>query len=255
MEQTKNLLRKQLLSGQTSTGLWVSLAHENATEICGNSGFDWCLLDAEHGPFDVSNLQRQLRVLAGTPAQSAIRVPDHAHWMLKQVLDIGAQSILVPMVNTADQARSIVSSCYFPPAGTRGHGAGLARAGGYGLKSGYAASADADLLIMMQIETQQALDNIDDIAAVDGCDVVFIGPADLSADMGFGGDTEAPAVLDAMKYAAERIEKAGKVAGTVSFNPGKFDWLKSIGYRFLGVGGDSLILSQGARALATLAKG
>lgn len=229
----------------------MNLSAENGAEICGLAGFDWVLIDAEHGPFDVSAIQSQLRVLAGTPTPACVRLPSHDDWVLKQVLDIGAQSILVPMVNTANQAHAIVSACRYAPKGHRGLGATVARVSRFGQVRDYVATANKDVLVMLQVETREAIKNIDAIAAVEGADVIFIGPSDLSADMGLGGDPEAPEVLEALERTVERIHAAGKVSGTITMTPDLVVRFKAMGMGFIGVGSDTIALSQ---ALATLSQ-
>jgi len=188
--------------------------------------------------------------LAGTPAQPAIRVPMGEDWMLKQVLDLGVQTIVVPMVNTPEQAKEIAAAVRYPGEGSRGMGAVLARASRYGEIVDYVSSANDQIFLFVQIESAQAVANIDAIAATPGVDGIFVGPADLSADMGFVGQMDAQPVLDAIHHVYARTKAAGKVAGTIVFDENDFEVQISKGVQFLGIGGDSMVIQQAFKALA-----
>ena len=250
MPAPKNALKAALLNGDTQCGVWMTLANGAVAEIAGNAGFAWCLIDGEHGPNTLSTIQMQLQALAGTTAQAVVRVPAGEDWLLKQVLDLGAQTIVVPMVNTAEQATKIAASVRYPGQGTRGMGAALARAARYGAIVDYVGSANDQICLFVQIESAEAVENIDAIAAVDGVDGLFVGPADLSADMGFVGQPDAPEVVAAINHVYERTLAAGKIAGTVVFDPADIPSQIERGVRFLGVGSDSLVLQVGLQNLA-----
>ncbi|MCW1949767.1 MAG: HpcH/HpaI aldolase/citrate lyase family protein [Octadecabacter sp.] len=251
MPAPQNALKTALDRGEPQCGLWLTLASGAVAEIAGKAGFDWCLIDAEHGPNTLTTLQMQLQALAGTPAQAVVRVPSGEDWILKQVLDLGVQTIVVPMVNTAEQAAQVAAAVRYPGQGSRGMGAVLARASGYGEIVDYVASANEQIFLFVQIESAQAVENVDAIAATPGVDGIFVGPADLSADMGFVGQLDAPEVLVAIDHVYARTKAAGKAIGTVVFDEPDFQPQIEKGVTFLGVGGDSYVLQRSLSALAS----
>jgi 4-hydroxy-2-oxoheptanedioate aldolase len=248
MTAPKNTLKQAMARGDMLRGLWLGLGSEPATEIAGRAGFDWCLIDGEHAPFDPTLIRRQLMVLEGTGAAPVVRTPSADHWVLKQVLDIGAQTIMVPMVTSAVEAEEIVRACHFPPMGTRGMGGAITRAAGYGAWPDYPASANDEIALILQVESRAALDELEAIAAVPGVDCVFIGPADLSADMGYRDDFLAPALWDTIANAVRTIRGAGKSAGIIG-PPQMNAAMVEAGVNFLGLGADTGALTG---ALATL---
>lgn len=252
-----NDLKMALERGDTQCGLWLALANEAIAEIAGKAGFDWCLIDAEHGPNTLTTIGAQLRALAGTPAHAVVRVPMGEDWMLKQVLDLGVQTVVVPMVNTAAQAAQVAAAVRYPNsisgAGSRGMGAVLARASGYGEIVDYVRSANDQIFLFVQIESAQAVANIDAIVATPGVDGVFVGPADLSADMGFVGQMDAPDVIAAIDHVYARVKAAGKVIGTIAFDENDFQAQIDRGVTFLGLGGDGVLVQKSLRALAARA--
>lgn len=255
MPAPQNRLKAALSRGDMQIGLWLGLASPVAAELAATSGFDWCLIDGEHGPNTLGSILEQLRAIEGQGTQAVVRVPVTEDWMLKQVLDIGVQSVLVPMVNTGDDARRIARACRYPPQGTRGVGADMVRASRFNAIGDYAATANDEICVMVQVESAEAVENIDEIAATEGVDVVFVGPADLSSDMGFHTRPDAPEVLAAIDHAARRIRAAGKVAGIISGDPAKFAGLRDQGFTFLGVGAEVVVLANALRALSAKARG
>lgn len=251
MPAPKNALKTALENGDTQTGIWLTLASATVAEVAGQAGFDWCLIDAEHGPNTLTTIQSQLQALAGTPAQAVVRVPKGEDWMLKQVLDLGVQTVVVPLVETAEQAAQIAAAVRYPGAGSRGMGAVLARASGYGEIVDYVSSANDEICLFVQIESVLAVENIDAIAATVGVDGIFVGPADLSADMGFVGQMDAPEVLAAIDHVYARATAAGRITGTVVFNPDDIQPQLDKGVTFLGIGGDSYSLQTSLRTLAS----
>ena len=245
-----NMLKAQLLDGQLQKGLWMGLANGAVAEMAAHAGFDWCLIDAEHGPNDLITIQSQLQAMNGAPAAAVVRVPVAEDWMLKQVLDLGAQTVRIPMIDTAEQAARAGAACKYPPHGVRGVGSALARASGYNAIPDYPTTANDQVCVMVQVESRAAIDNIDAIAGTDGVDVVFIGPADLSADMGYLDQLDAPEVEAAIAHAIARIRAAGKVAGIVLFNPRDFPRYIDKGVGFLGIGSDVTVLGGALRGLA-----
>lgn len=253
MPAPTNKLKAALREGQVLSGLWLTLAHGSVAEIAGHAGFDWCLIDAEHGPNTLTTITAQLQALAATPAQAVVRVPLGEDWMLKQVLDLGAQTIVVPMINTAQQAAAAAAAVRYPGDGVRGMGAALARASGYGAIVDYVQSANEEICLFVQIESAEAVRNIDAIAATPGVDGLFVGPADLSADMGYPGQPEAGDVQRSITHVYERVKAAGKIVGSVTFTPDTIGQEVARGVTFLGIGGDAMVLNTGLRALAAQA--
>lgn len=247
-----NRLKAALMRGEVQYGLWLAMASPVAAEIAGRAGFDWCLIDAEHGAGDLSAMQAQLMALAGTPASPCVRVPAGEDWIIKRVLDLGAQTVVVPLVHDAEGAARAAAAMRYPPEGVRGMGAGVARASGYGAEADYGVTANAEMLLFVQAESAAAVDNIDAIAATPGVDGVFVGPADLSADMGYPGQMRHPDVLRAVGHLFARIRAAGKIAGTISFDPAELDEFREQGATFLGRGADATTLTAALRALAAV---
>ena len=247
---TGNRFKDRLRGGTVQIGFWLSLADSYTAEICAGAGFDWLLIDGEHGPNDLRSILGQLQAVAAFPADAVVRVPVGETWMIKQLLDIGARTLLVPMVETAEQAEALVAAVRYPPRGRRGVGAAVARASGFDRDHGYMQRADIENCLLVQIETRLGLDNLEAIAAVDGVDGLFIGPADLSASLGHPGDPTAPAAQAAIDDGLRRIVAAGKAAGIIMGDEGLVRHAMSLGASFVAVGTDVALLSRGSDALA-----
>ena len=249
MELPQNAFKRALKAGKAQIGLWSSLSSNYSVEVIAGAGFDWILLDSEHSPADLENLLAQLQAAAPYPTHPAVRVPWNDMVTIKRVLDIGAQTLLVPYVCTAAEARSAVAYTRYPPAGMRGV-AGTTRATRFGRIRDYARRAHEEICLLVQVETQAALDNIEAIAAVEGIDGIFIGPADLHASLGHTGEVANPQVKPLIDDAIRRIRKCGKAPGILT--PNEADarrWLEC-GALFVAVGADVGILARGAEALA-----
>lgn len=244
-----NTFKRALADGQTLFGCWLSLADAGAAEIVGTTGFDWVLIDAEHAPNDIRSIRAQLSALQDSDSPALVRVPVGETWLIKQVLDVGAQTVMVPMVESADQARELVRACTYPPGGTRGVGTAAARATRFGATGDYVATADAQICLLVQVESRAGIAALDDILAVDGIDGVFIGPADLATDMGFKGDMNAPEVQETIRAALGRITAAGKAAGIMSLGDRTPAYLEA-GARFVAVAIDVALLVRAARETA-----
>ncbi|PVA06065.1 HpcH/HpaI aldolase family protein [Thalassorhabdomicrobium marinisediminis] len=253
MPAPTNQLKAALLRGEVQSGLWLAQASATVAEIAGQSGFDWCLIDAEHGPNTLTTIRAQLQALAGTPAQPVVRVPVGEDWVLKQVLDLGVQTVVVPMVNTAEQAAQVAAAVRYPGQGVRGMGAVLSRATRYGEIVDYVSSANDEICLFVQVESAEAVRQIDAIAATPGVDGIFVGPADLSADMGFVGAPDAAPVQEAIAHVYARTKAAGKIIGTIMFDEAAFAPQVAQGVTFLGLGGDSILIARAFRALAAQA--
>ncbi|KAE9632344.1 aldolase/citrate lyase family protein [Parasedimentitalea maritima] len=245
-----NSFKQALAEGERQIGCWVGLADGYAAEIMGTAGFDWLVIDGEHAPNDIRSLRDQLIALQASDSHPVVRLPVGETWMVKQALDIGAQTILVPMVESAEQAAELVRACTYPPHGTRGVGAALARATQYSSVSDYIPTADAQICLLVQVENRAGIAALDDILAIDGVDGVFIGPADLAADLGYGGNAGAPEVQAVIADALARIKAAGKAPGILGVTEQATQGYLDMGAQFLAVGIDVLILAQTARALA-----
>ncbi|MFY0646520.1 aldolase/citrate lyase family protein [Sulfitobacter geojensis] len=245
-----NTFKKALSEGETVFGCWVGLADTLSTELMGTAGFDWLVIDGEHGPNDLRSILAQLQVLAASDSHPVVRVPVGETYMLKQMLDAGAQTVLVPMVESADQARQLVRDVTYPPHGDRGVGYALSRAARFSLIADYGTTADAQICLLVQVENRKGLAALDDILAVDGIDGVFIGPADLAADMGHMGDSLHPDVQTAIMDALSRIRAAGKAPGILSTHDPMTEAAIAAGAQFVAVGADVLLLSHAAQALS-----
>jgi 4-hydroxy-2-oxoheptanedioate aldolase len=249
MNLPENAFKRALRAGTPQIGLWSSLSSNYTVEVIAGAGFDWILLDSEHSPADIENLLTQLQAAAPYPTHPVVRIPWNDMVTIKRVLDIGAQSLLVPYVSTRAEAESAVSYTRYPPAGVRGV-AGTTRATRFGRVKNYARRAHEEICLLVQVETQAALDNIESICAVEGVDGVFIGPADLHASLGYPGEIANPKVKPLIDDAIRRIRKAGKAPGILT--PSEADarhWLEC-GALFVAVGADVGILARGAEALA-----
>ncbi|MDO6405684.1 4-hydroxy-2-oxoheptanedioate aldolase [Pantoea phytobeneficialis] len=245
-----NRFKQALHNQQPQIGLWLALANPYSAEICGGAGFDWLLLDGEHAPNDVPLLMQQLQALAASPAHTVVRAPMDAPWLIKQLLDIGAQTLLIPMVESAAQAQALVKAVRYPPQGIRGVGAALARASAFNRTPDYLTSANAQICLLVQVESRAGLAQLDAIATIDGVDGVFIGPADLAADMGFPGKPGAPEVQEVVEAALVRIQFHGKAAGILSADPRLCARYLELGATFVAVGSDVGLLVKATSALA-----
>ena len=243
-----NAFKHNLAAGKLQIGLWSSLCSNIAAEIIGDSGFDWILLDTEHSPNEIPDLVGQLQALQASKTTPIIRPAWNDAVLAKRALDIGAQTLLFPYVQNAAEAKAAVASTRYPPHGIRGVSV-AARASRYGRTPGYLGKSNAEICVLVQVETRAALDQLEAIAAVDGVDGVFIGPSDLAASLGHLGNPQHPDVQAAIKDAVDRLKKVGKPAGMLTGNEEEakryIDW----GYLFVAVGADIGLLAKNADAL------
>lgn len=249
MPAPKNPLKQALAEGRVQTGIWVNLASPIAVDLLAGAGFDWLLLDGEHGPNTIPTLLTQAQVI-GQRCNVVVRPPMGEVWMIKQILDLGVQNIMVPMVETAAQADQMARAMRYPPRGVRGLGASVARAADYGRTADYVANADEEVCLILQVESRAGLAALPDILKVEGVDSVFIGPSDLAADMGFRGDTTHPEVRQAIAGAIAQIIASGKAAGILAFDEALARRYREMGVTFLGVGSDVNLLIRAAGGLA-----
>lgn len=250
MPAAKNEFKAALKRGEQKIGLWLGLGEATTAELCAQAGFDWLLIDGEHGPNDLRSILDQLRALAPYPPAAVVRPPSDDRVTIKQYLDIGAQTLLVPMIETGRQAEETVRSARYAPDGARGVGAALARASAYNTVADYLATAADEICLLLQVESRAGLKNLDDILAVDGVDGVFIGPADLAADMGHRGQPGAPEVQAAIVDALKRIKASGKAAGILTSDLQLAREYAALGVGFLAVGSDVGVFMSGLKALS-----
>jgi 4-hydroxy-2-oxoheptanedioate aldolase len=254
MEIPKNRFKQALAADKAQIGLWGSIPSHYTAEVVAGAGFDWFLIDTEHTPADIENVLRQLQAIAAYPTAPVVRVPWNDMVTIKRVLDTGVQNILIPQVTTVEEAKNAVAYARYPEAGLRGV-AGSTRATRFGRIENYFRQADAEICVLLQLESGEALKNLEAIAAIDGVDGIFIGPADLHASLGHLGEVAHKEVLPVIDDAIVRIAKAGKAPGILTANEELARrWLK-LGATFVAVGADVGILARGADALAAKFKG
>lgn len=262
MQVPTNTFRDALRAKQPQIGLWLGLADSYSAELLAGVGYDWLLIDGEHAPNDVRSTLGQLQAVASAstalppgqaPSHAVARVPigtgDVGTTLIKQYLDIGVQTLLVPMVDTPEQAAQVVAAAKYPPDGVRGMGSALARSSRWQAYPNYVKEANAQVCVLLQAETAQAMRNLDAIAATPGVDGVFIGPADLSASMGHTGNPSHPDVQAAIEDGIARILRAGKAPGILATNEAQArKWLDA-GALFVAVGIDTMLLKSSATEL------
>lgn len=246
--QNHNLFKEKIGQGHVQLGLWASLASSYTTEVVAGAGYDWILIDTEHSPGDLETVLGQLQAIAPYPTSPVVRVPWNDTVTIKRYLDIGPQSLLIPYVQTADEARAAVANTRYPPEGIRGV-ALTTRASRFGRIERYAAKAADQICVMVQIETAIGLENLEEIAAVEGIDALFIGPADLHSDLGHIGETTNPEVVSRIDEAIIRIAGAGKAPGIFApIEEYARRWLE-LGAVIVAVGADIGILARGSESL------
>ena len=245
-----NPFKRALREGKVQIGCWQALASPITVEITAGAGFDWLLLDGEHGPSDVPSLLAQLQAAAAYPVHPIGRVPVGDATIIKQYLDIGFTTLLVPLVENAEHAVLLARAVRYPPQGIRGVGSAIVRASNFNRTAGYLDEADAQICLLVQVETRQGLENLAAIAATDGVDGVFIGPADLSAALGYRGKPDHPEVQKAIEEAVQVITRAGKAAGILSADEAQARRYLGLGFSFVAVGSDVGLLVKATSELA-----
>jgi 4-hydroxy-2-oxoheptanedioate aldolase len=254
MDLPVNQFKRALASGGTPIGAWLVSAAPAAAEALGCVGFDFLVVDMEHTPIDLQQLVGILQAIAGTPAQAIVRPPWNDMVMVKRVLDAGAQSLLLPFVQNADEARRAVAYTRYPPAGLRGVAA-APRGSRYGTIPNYVQRAHEEICVIVQIETPTAFAQLEVIAAVPGVDSIFIGPADLSASMGYPGDMGNPAVQDKLRAGAQSCKRLGKPCGIVGANPDMVSKFLEYGFSWVAVGSDlAMLVSRAQEFLGAVRK-
>ena len=246
-----NPFKDALRHGRRQIGLWQALASPVTAEICAGAGFDWLLFDGEHAPNDIPLLLSQLQAVAPYPVHPVARPPIGETSLIKQYLDIGFTTLLVPLVETAEQAAALVRAVRYPPDGVRGVGAGIARASRWSRVPGYLDGADAQICLLVQVETRKGVDNLDAIARTDGVDGVFIGPSDLSAALGHRGHPGHPEVQAAIQQSLGLVLQADKAAGILATDEATARRYLDRGFTFVAVGTDVGLLVRGSAELAS----
>ena len=250
MKLSQNRFRQRLLAGDTQYGLWLGMSEPFSAEICAGAGFDWLLIDAEHGPNDLRTIFAQLQAIEPYASQPVVRPPQGDHVLIKQLLETGVQTLLIPMVDTAEQAAGLVAAMRYPPAGIRGVGSALARASRWGRIDDYLTQANEAMCLLVQVETRTGLENLEAIAAVDGVDGVFFGAADLAASFGLLGQNNHPQIVEAIVDGLETVRRLGKAGGVLCADRPLVERYRAAGARFIAVGVDTLLLSAATSALA-----
>lgn len=251
MQTPPNTFKHAITQPGAQIGLWMGLADPYAAELCATAGFDWLVIDGEHGPNDLRSMLGALQAVAPYPAHPVVRIPHGDTALIKQVLEIGATTLLVPMVENAAQARALVQAMRYPPQGVRGVGSSMARSSRFSRYPNYLHEANDRMCLLVQVETVSALAQLEAIAAVDGVDGVFIGPADLAASMGHLGNPAHPDNLAAIDSAIARILATGKAPGTLAVDETLARRYITMGARFVAVGVEATMLAKAVRDLAT----
>jgi 4-hydroxy-2-oxoheptanedioate aldolase len=246
----RNPFKTALREGRRQIGLWQALANAYTTEICAGAGFDWLLFDGEHAPNDIPSLLAQLQAAAPYPVHAVGRPPVGDPHVIKQYLDIGFQTLLMPFVESAEQARALVRAVRYPPFGIRGVAPGLSRAARWGRIADYLDRADDEICLLVQIESVAGIDKLDSICAVDGVDGLFIGPADLSAALGRRGRPGDPAMIERIEDAVRRIAASGKAAGILALDHAFAERCAGLGCTFIAIGTDTGLLARASSELA-----
>lgn len=244
-------LKARLKQGETVTGCWLNLGTSITAEIIGLSGFDWVLIDLEHGAGDEKNVLSQLQALEHGTAAAIVRVESLQRQRIHRILDMGAEGIMVPRINNAMEAKEVAGGLLYPPEGKRGV-AKMVRATGFGKNfNDYYKQAKENILGIVQIETKEVLNHLEEIAGTDGIDVLFIGPSDLTMDLGIFGQFDHPLFVDALKATVNAATRAGKAAGILLLNPDDYKTYYNLGIRMIACGSDATFVAEGARNMVS----
>ena len=254
MPAPHNSFKAAINKGELQVGCWLGLADAYVVEISASAGFDWVCVDGEHSPNDLRSIMAQLQVLKSSETHAMVRPPVGDTALIKQYLDAGAQSLLIPMVESGAQAQAMVDAVTYPPHGVRGVGSALARASDFSGIADYLTTAREEICLIVQVENRLGMEALDDILEVDGIDGVFIGPADLAADMGYIGQAGAPEVKAAVLYAMERIVGAGKAAGILTLDAELQKDCRALGASFIATEIDVTLFARNIRAASKDAK-
>jgi len=251
MQMPQNTFKQAIQNTESPAqlGLFMGQGHPVSAEILAGCGFDFLLIDAEHGLTSLPGIQAQLQAIAAYPVPCLVRPPSHDAAFIKQLLGVGVQTLLMPMVETPEQAQQLVRAVRYPPHGIRGVGTGLERGARWNAVADYFNQADAQTCLIVQVESRQALEQLDAIARVDGVDGVFLGPSDLAASLGYLGQPGHPEVKQAIEGALKRIGQHGKAAGVFCADPALAEPYRASGAAFLALGADTGLLRSAALQL------
>lgn len=243
-------LKKRIKNGEAVNGCWLNLGSSLTAEIVGQAGFDWVLIDLEHGAGEEKDVLSQLQALEHSNTAAIVRVESGERQRIHRVLDAGAEGVMVPRINTVEEAKSVVSGLRYPPEGSRGV-AKMVRATGFGKNfAEYHSRANENIVGIVQIESIEVLNHLDQVAALDGVDVLFIGPADLTMALGIFGQLDHPLFTNAVKATVHAAQKAGKATGILLFNPDDYNTYYEMGIRVIACGADATFVAEGSRSMA-----
>lgn len=249
----ENRLKQKLGNEAPIYGLWNAIPDTYVAEICAGAGYDWIVIDAEHAPFDERTILTQVQTMAAYPnTQVLVRPPSANPVFLKKMLDFGVQSFVIPMIETKEQAEEMVQAVLYPPEGTRGVAPAMARASRWGTVKDYAHEANDEICLILQIESRQGIENLEEICQVHGVDGLFIGPADLAASYGYIGDTDHPEIEQIIQDALSTIRKSNKTAGILALKEQEVQSYMEQGANFIGIGVDLMMFATQVRG--TIAK-
>lgn len=241
-------LKERLKTGETLHGCWLNTGSAISAEIVGSSGFDWVLIDLEHGAGRETAFLPQIQALGNTVAEPLVRVESYDRARVKWVLDMGVKGIMFPQIQNPGEARTAIANMYYPPKGNRGM-AKMVRATKYGTDfDNYFEFTKSGLLGIIQIETKESLNHLDEIASIEGVDVLFLGPTDLSLALDISGQWDHPVYKEAVAAIGEAAKKAGKAAGVLFFDLNQYSFYYKHGFRFIASGSDMIFLSKEATA-------
>jgi 4-hydroxy-2-oxoheptanedioate aldolase len=245
----RNRFRAGLETGNTLYGLWLGIPDNSVAELLAGTGFDWLVVDHEHGPLELRDVMSHLQAMAPYDVAPIVRPVDDDPALLKKLCDIGVQTFLVPMIDTPEQAAAVVSAVKYPPEGRRGMGTSMARAARWNAIPGYLQQANEEICVIVQVETVTAVENLEAIVNTPGIDGVFFGPSDLSASMGHVGDVSHPELIETVSAGLRTVRAAGKNAGLLCLDESQVPHYVDCGANFVGIGVDTLLLGNAARTL------
>ena len=250
MPAPKNPFKAAISKGELQVGCWLGLASAYVAEISASAGFDWLLVDAEHAPNDLESIISHLQVIGASGSHAVVRPPIGEVWVIKRLLDAGAQTLLIPMVESVEQAQRLVDAVTYPPHGIRGVGSALARASNFSAIPDYLKTARDEICLLVQVENRKGMEALDGILEVDGIDGVFFGPADLAADMGFGSQISAPELKSIMLGGMKKIIASGKAAGILTLDTELQTQCREAGASFIATEIDVTLFASAIRNAA-----
>jgi len=250
MSEILNKFKAALIAGQKQYGIWNGIPHSYAAEILAGAGFDWVLIDAEHGPFSLDQIIIQLQAMSRYDVNPILRMRNADPEYIKTLMDAGLQSFIIPKVESAETAETMVKAMRYPPEGTRGVGTALARAAQWNRVNNYFQDANQHMCLIIQIESVKGVEALDEILQVEGVDVIFMGPADLAGSMGHLGNPGHKDVKTAVNNCLKKIVAAGKVPGVLTSSQKLIEEYTTQGAMMIGVGLDTIILANATKELA-----